>query len=199
MVDSSELARELTPVLQSLGLELYDVDVARAGRVATVRVLIDRDGGVDLDVVTRATEAITPVLDHGPLADALPGSYALEVSSPGLERPLRRPEHYRRAVGSKVSVKVRAGQAPAQRLRGTLVGVGDDSCEIALDDGGVARVAFDEIVQARTVFEWGTPPRPGRRTKTAKTAGKTTAKTTKAASGGRAETAAPMVKEAARR
>jgi len=83
------------PVLTPLGLELFDVQFTGSGRARTVRVVVDRDGGVDLDAITAASERIQPVLEH---LDAL-GPFALEVSSPGLERPLSRPEHFHRAVG----------------------------------------------------------------------------------------------------
>ena len=96
---SERLAAILEPVVRDLGLELYDVEVGGSNRARTLRVLVDRDGGVDLEAITSATEALAPVLDQNPdVAAALPGSYLLEVSSPGLERPLRTPAHFRRAL-----------------------------------------------------------------------------------------------------
>ena len=73
------------------------------------------------------------------------------MSSPGLERPLRRPEHFRRAVGSTISVKT-----PGRRVRGVVVGADDDSFTLALDDGTQERISYTDVAQARTVFEWGT-------------------------------------------
>ena len=109
------LASALVPELEPLGLELFDVQLTGSGRARVLQVLVDKDGGVDLEAITAATERISPVLDR---LDVVSGPFALEVSSPGLERPLRRPEHYRRAIGETVSVKVREGSADVRRVRG---------------------------------------------------------------------------------
>jgi ribosome maturation factor RimP len=148
-----DITQAVAPVLAALGCSLYDVEISGTGRGSVIRVLLDRDGGIDLDTVARASEEISRALDHAPGTGALRGPYALEVSSPGLERPLRRPEHFLGARGSTVSVKVRAGDAPARRFRGVIVSADEDECELALDDGTTERVALGDIVQARTVFE----------------------------------------------
>lgn len=167
---AESLAGAIEPVLASLDLELFDLELTGAGSARTLRVVVDRDGGVDLDAITAATDAISPVLDH--LADpALRGPYALEVSSPGLERPLRRPEHYRRALGATVSVKTRGTGGEARRLRGVLVEADDEGVAVE-SDGGTERVRYADVTQARTVFEWGQSPspapKPGKRGKGAK-------------------------------
>jgi len=152
----------ILPALAALELRLYDVEITGAGRGRVVRVLVDREGGVDLDAITRASEVVTPLLDAGRAGEALAGSFTLEVSSPGLERPLRRAEHFQGAIGEIVSVKSRDDAGVAHRVRGTVTTAGDDAVELTLDDGQVERIAFDAIVQARTVFEWGGPT-PGER------------------------------------
>jgi ribosome maturation factor RimP len=158
------IAAAIEPVLAAIGLELYDVDLGTSGRARTLRVTVDREGGVDIDTITTATERISPVLDA---QSGLAGPYALEVSSPGLERPLRRPEHFRRAVGEAVTVKTRGPEGAVVRLRGRLVDADDDS--VVLDTGeGLERVLYDDIVQARTVFEFGPAPRPSKSKKRAK-------------------------------
>jgi ribosome maturation factor RimP len=152
----------IEPLLAPLGLELFDVQFTGSGRARTVRVIVDRDGGVDLDAITAASERIQPALDS---LDEL-GPFALEVSSPGLERPLRRPEHFRRAVGETVSVKVRDADDVVRRLRGGLVAA--DERGVTVDAGGAhgsEHVDYDQIIQARTVFEWGAPRKPGKDTK----------------------------------
>ena len=104
-------------------------------------------------------------------------SDVLEVSSPGLERTLRRPEHFATAVGSLVSVKhLRDGETV--RDRGTIVAADDDGIELALEtsdnpdatdrDAPNPRIAYVDIVACRTVFEWGPAPRPGRGSKPGK-------------------------------
>lgn len=150
MRDVTVVVDAVEPVVAALGLELYDVEVSGTGRALVVRVLVDREGGIDLDTVGTAAEAISPVLDSEAVSRALPGAYALEVSSPGLERPLRRPEHYQRAVGTTISVKT-----PGRRIRGTVVEADDESFELALEDGTQERISYTDVAQARTVFEWG--------------------------------------------
>lgn len=146
----------VAPVVASLGLELFDVTLARSGRVPVLRVAVDRPGGVDLDAVAAATEALSPTLDH---AAAVPGPYTLEVTSPGLERRLRTPRHFAGAVGTAVSVKVREPGAGAERLRGVLVAADDDGIVVECD-GRDRRLGYGVVEQARTVFEWGPAPRP---------------------------------------
>jgi ribosome maturation factor RimP len=150
------------PVLDRLGLAVYDVQLA-GGRTPTLRVLVERDtgDGVDLDAITSATRALSSALDADPaLSTLLPGPYTLEVSSPGLERPLRTPAHFRRAVGSQVSIKARTASGGARR-RGVVVEADDQGVDV--DFGGAhERVPYDDIVQARTIFEWGAPPRDKR-------------------------------------
>lgn len=150
MRDAAAIVEAVEPVVAALGLELYDVEITGSGRATVVRVLVDREGGIDLDAVGAAAEAISPALDTERVTRALPGPYALEVSSPGLERPLRRPDHFRRAVGSTVSVKL-----PGRRVRGALVDADDDGILLVLDDGAQERVLYSEVAGARTVFEWG--------------------------------------------
>ncbi len=161
---SERLAAVLEPVVRDLGLELNDVEVGGSNRARTLRVLIDREGGVDLEAITSATEALAPVLDQNPdVAAALPGSYLLEVSSPGLERPLRTPAHFGRALGSTVSVKSRNSDGAVERRRAVLTAADDDGIELEIENGGAReRVAYDDIVASHTVFEWGPAPKPGK-------------------------------------
>ena len=162
---SERLAAILEPVVRDLGLELYDVEVGGSNRARTLRVLVDRDGGVDLEAITSATEALAPVLDQNPdVAAALPGSYLLEVSSPGLERPLRTPAHFGRALGSTVSVKSRNSDGAVERRRAVLTAADDDGIEIEID-GARERVEYADIVASHTVFEWGPAPKPGKSAK----------------------------------
>ena len=104
-----ELAALLNPVVEEIGLDLEDVAVTRVGHRAEVRVLVDRDGGVSLDDVAVVSQAISTVLDL-PAADAILGEqpYVLEVSSPGVDRPLVHPRQWRRATGRLVRVRPKA-------------------------------------------------------------------------------------------
>lgn len=157
---TAEAVRDaVAPVLTGLGIDLYDVEVAGAGAGGpgrTVRILVDREGGIDLDSVASATQAVTQVLDD---TGAVTGDYELEVSSPGVERPLKRPEHFRRALGDTVTVKHHTPDGP-RRTRGALVEAGDDSCTVEAD-GVQEKIEYHDITAAHTVFEWGPSPRPG--------------------------------------
>jgi ribosome maturation factor RimP len=167
-VSVAERVRDaVEPWLTSHDLQLYDVE--HAGGI--VRVLVDRDGdgGVDLDALAAATRAISSILDD---VDPVPGRYTLEVSTPGLERPLRTEAHFAGAVGSKVTVKVRTGEE--RRVAGTLTSSDDDGITVTTDGGDERRIAYADIEKARTVFEWGPAPKPGKSTsRTKKRAAKT--------------------------
>jgi len=156
MVDVDTIVQVLAPAVTDLGLDLYDVDITGSGRARILRVMVDREGGVDLEAIAAATQAVSPLLDAPPLDAVVPGPYALEVSSPGLERPLRTPAHYARAVGETVSVKTRAtDDHGARRVRGVVTAADGTGFELTLDDATVQRVAYDDVTQSHTVFEWG--------------------------------------------
>jgi ribosome maturation factor RimP len=159
---SERLAAVLEPVVRDLGLELYDVEIGGSNRSRTLRVLVDRDGGVDLDAITSVTEALAPILDRdAEVAKVLPGAYLLEVSSPGVERPLRTPAHFRRALGDTVSLKSRDAEGTITRRRAVLVAADDAGIEVEID-GARERVAYGDVVACHTVFEWGPAPKPGK-------------------------------------
>jgi ribosome maturation factor RimP len=141
------------PLLSATGLELYDVEVGPG----VVRVLVDRPGGADLDAITEATSAISSALDA---ADVIRGRYTLEVSSPGLERPLRRPEHYHHFIGSTVAVKTHPGVEGERRLEGELLTADDEGISLRTEAGEVHLLAYRDIQRARSVFYWGPAPKP---------------------------------------
>ena len=162
---AAERVRDLAaPLVEAESARLYDVE--HNGGV--LRVLVDADGGIGLDAITRLARAIGRELDEH---DPIPGRYTLEVSSPGLERRLRTPEHFRGAVGARVKVKTVGDFDGPRRVAGVLAGADDDGVEIreaAAGDGAEVsagadlRLGYDEIAWARTVFEWGPAPKPGR-------------------------------------
>jgi ribosome maturation factor RimP len=141
------------PILSAAGLELYDVELGPG----VVRVLVDRPGGVDLDAITTATTAISGALDA---TDVIRGRYTLEISSPGLERPLRRPDHYRHFIGSTVAVKTQPGVAGERRVEGELVSADDQAISVRTPAGEVRTLAYGDIQRARSVFQWGPAPKP---------------------------------------
>jgi ribosome maturation factor RimP len=156
-----ELLDLLESTLAPLGMELVDVEL----RSGTVRVIVDRTDGADLEAIAQATRAVSAVLDTH---DPMPGQrYTLEVSSPGIERPLRTPRHFARAVGETVTVRTTSGSQGERRVTGRVVSADRDGFVLEGDDlpDGGRRFSYAEVERARTVFEWGGKPRPsdGRR------------------------------------
>lgn len=156
-----DLRARLEAPLAELGLDLFDVVRTGKGRGTVVQVMVDRPGGVDLETVTEATRVVSPLLDEWPGIDS---AYTLEVSSPGLERPLRRPSHFASARGMTVTVRCRDEAGVARRIRGVLIGSDEEGCTVEVD-GAPHRIPFDSIEQARTVFEWGPADKPGKGSK----------------------------------
>ena len=146
------------PAVHALGLDLYDVELVGGGGARTLRVTVTRDGGVDLDAITAATKAVSTIVDD---AAVVRGSYLLEVSSPGIERTLRLPSHYEGAIGERVSVKFHTEKGP-RRVHGALTAVDAGDVVIATEGGDTETIPLRDITQARTVFEWGPKPRPGK-------------------------------------
>jgi ribosome maturation factor RimP len=148
----------VAPLVENQGLELVDVE-ANGG---LVRIYIDRPGGIDLDAITEATEVISRALDD---RDPMPGSYTLEVSSPGLERPLTTPAHFQRFVGSQVKVRVQARGEAERRLEGLLTAADEQGIAVETGAGTTERVTYRDIERARTTFDWGPGPKPGKAAK----------------------------------
>ena len=121
---------------------------------AQLTVFVDREGGINLDELGEATRDVSAALDD---IDPIPGRYTLSVSSPGLERRLRTPEHFARALGETVTVRIHAGTADVRRVTGTLQSADETGCTLVGPEvpEGELRVAYDQIERARTVFEWG--------------------------------------------
>lgn len=143
----------VAPLLEGRDLRLYDVEHTGA----TLRVLVDRPGGIDIDVLAQVTRELSSALDD---VEPVPGRYTLEVSSPGLERPLRRPEHFTAAIGAEVRVKTHPTVEGDRRVEGELVEADDEGIAVQAE-GGLRRLRHDEIERARTVFDWGpSGPRP---------------------------------------
>jgi ribosome maturation factor RimP len=152
--NKNDLAEALSPVLEARGLDLVDVEL----HGAQLTVFVDRAGGIGLDELGDATRDVSAALDD---IDPLPGRYTLSVSSPGLERRLRNPAHFARAVGETVTIRIDAGTADVRRITGTLESADETGCTLVGPEvpDGEMRIAYDQIERARTVFEWGPEPR----------------------------------------
>lgn len=154
----------IVPILSELGLRLYDLEYTGGN----LRVLIDRDGGVDLGGLTDATRRISNALDE---ADIISSAYTLEVSSPGLERTLRTPEHFAGAVGELVKLKTRPNTDGDRRVEGRLVASDEATVTVRSEDDDTERVvALTDIDRARTHFVGDAAPKPGKGSRPGKVA-----------------------------
>ena len=150
-----EKVRQLAaPLAAQEGLELVDVEIGGGHGRQTLRLFIDKPGGVSLDECSSVSRALSTALD---VEDPIQGTYDLEVSSPGLDRPLRTPEHFQQYAGNKVRVKT-FGPVPECENRKTFVGIlrGYEDGTVVLDvDGKVFRVPSTQVSKANIepVFE----------------------------------------------
>jgi len=151
---TDDLVEALSPLFGARGLDLVDVEL----HGSELTIFVDREGGVDLDTLGEATRAVSDTLDE---LDPLPGRYTLSVSSPGLERRLRTPAHFGRAIGEAVTVRIHGGTSDVRRVRGTIESADGSGFTLVGPDlpEGSLRVAYDEVERARTIFEWGPQPK----------------------------------------
>jgi ribosome maturation factor RimP len=117
-VSAASLTELLAPIVETTGADLEHIDVSKAGKRSVVRVIVDRDGGVSMDDVADVSRLVSDALDALDEADphALGPSYVLEVSSPGVDRPLTEARHWRRNVGRRVTVALHQGATVTGRL-----------------------------------------------------------------------------------
>ncbi|MFF4879074.1 ribosome maturation factor RimP [Micromonospora sp. NPDC000668] len=161
----NRLRAVIEPVVNGVGYDLEDLSVSRAGRRHVVRVIVDADGGIDLDAVADVSRAVSAALDAAEETggDIVAGEYQLEVSSPGVDRPLTLPRHWRRNVSRLVKVTVRgAAVLPDQRgeqptgdrqVTGRVVGADDEGVQLETDDGR-ASWAYAQLGPGRVQVEF---------------------------------------------
>ncbi len=142
------------PILQSHGLELVEAVCVGQGPRTVIRVFIDKPGGITLTDCEQAHRSLSPALD---VIDPFPHAYTLEVSSPGLDRPLRGAQDYRRLIGQPVNLKLREPIQAQWRLIGTVVDVEDRAVTLAVQQKKATetvRIEFDQIALARRKVEF---------------------------------------------
>ncbi len=149
----------LEPYARAEGIELDDLEVHGGGRSRIVRVTVDAEGGVDVDRIADLSRGMSRILDE---ADPFDGSYTLEVGSPGLERSLRRPAHYRKSVGREVKITTTDVVDGETRHHG-VVGAADEHA-VTIRVGEADRtIPYGVVGKARTVFRWEQGAKPGRK------------------------------------
>ncbi len=156
---AADCARQIAePLARTLGLEVVEVEYGREGPRMVLRIFIDKSGGVGLEDCTALSHALGPALDVEGFPPGDPtGGYSLEVSSPGLERPLRKPADFRRFAGKKAQVKTFAklelpGLPGRRTFGGTLLGCDDERVEL-LVDGARCAIPLSAIAKAHLVLE----------------------------------------------
>jgi ribosome maturation factor RimP len=151
-----QVSRIAQPILDSMGLELVEIEFARMGRDSVLRLFIDREGGVTLDDCAGLSHDLSAVLD---VEDFITVNYSLEVSSPGLDRPLKKVQDYERYKGRLVKIRTYdpvpddAGNKRKTFL-GTLEGLEDGAVRIKLKEGQTASIPLDRVAKANLEFEF---------------------------------------------
>lgn len=153
----TELWKITETYLAAEHLDLDDLEVLGKGRARTVKVTIDGEG-LDLDRIADVSRGLSRLYD----AEYDPeGSYQLEVTSPGLERALKRPRHFEKSIGREVALKGRDPEGKVETHRGVLIGADEAGATVEVD-GSEFRYPYDAVISARTVFRWESAPKPGR-------------------------------------
>jgi ribosome maturation factor RimP len=146
--DPESLENFLRPIVEQFGCDLEATEVTPGGgRGRMLRVLVDRDGGISLDDIAEVTRAISKALDTDDVMGD--GAYMLEVSSPGVDRPLTLPRHWRRNVKRLVTVTLKAGGKMTGRIKST----SDEAAELDVD-GAVQTLAYAEVEKAKIQIEF---------------------------------------------
>ncbi|WP_103649099.1 ribosome maturation factor RimP [Campylobacter concisus] len=135
----------LDKLVRECGVELYDSEITNENGRAIFRVYITKNGGISLDDCEKVSRMLSPIFDVTP---PISGDYNLEVSSPGLERKLSKPSHFKASVGELVKV-----QTEADKFRGRLVKADEENIAVENEEG-IFEVNISEIKKAKTYLEW---------------------------------------------
>lgn len=145
MADIEHLEAALSPVVTDHGMELVDLEFRAERSGWVLRLYVDRQGGVGVDDCARVSRECSVVLDAEEL---IKRSFRLEVSSPGIERRLRKPTHFEQQVGERVQIKMRKPVGGRKRVTGELIEVRDDGVTVVSADGETIHVTFENVKQA---------------------------------------------------
>lgn len=139
----------VTPIIEENGFELVDVEYVKEGADYYLRVYADKEGGINIDDCVLISRALEEKLDA---ADRLKDAYILEVSSPGLTRPLKKEKDFKRSIGKLVEIKLYRAQAGKKEFTGVLVGYSDTTVTIESEDSTAVELNRDDISMIRLAF-----------------------------------------------
>ena len=140
----------INPILEGTPYELVGVVCAGGTRHATVRIYIDKPGGITIEEIAKLSRQISVVFDvHEPIT----GAYKLEVSSPGLDRQLFTPLHFQQQIGKLISLKTRMMQENRQNFKGILQDANETQVRLTLEDGVQVTFAYEDIDKAKVEYE----------------------------------------------
>ncbi len=140
----------ITSKVSELGYELYDVEYAKEGKDYYLRVFIDKSNGIDLNDCEKVSDGINELLDD---ADYIKEQYFLEVSSPGIERILRKDKHFKDNIGNTVEVKLFKSINKEKSIVGNLKEFNEESIKIENENGQI-QIDRKNIAQIKTVYNW---------------------------------------------
>lgn len=140
----------LEPKINELGYELYDVEYAKEGKNYFLRIFIDKEDGIDLDDCEKVNDAIMDLLDE---ADYIKEQYFLEVSSPGIERVLKKPKHLDSAMGEAIEVKLYKQVDKQKDIEGILTGYDEENITMTYENDEIS-VPRSNIAQIKTKYNW---------------------------------------------
>ena len=147
----ANITQLLTPAVEAQGVSLYDLEFLKEGNDRILRLYIDKDTGIDLEDCERVSRAAEAVLDEH---DPIPTSYYLEVSSPGVERKLSRPEHFARYIGHKIALRLYGPVDGRRKFIGHLTKYENGNLSLTDEDGQERQFEQTQISACRlVVFE----------------------------------------------
>jgi ribosome maturation factor RimP len=148
---ASRVAELIEPSVTALGYELVGVEYLPQGKHSILRVYIDREEGIRVEDCEQASRQISGVLD---VEDPISGQFLLEVSSPGLDRPLFKAEHYERFSGEKAEIRLRTPRQGQRKFSGRLAGVENDCVLLDMENGEQVDLPINDIERAHLKPEW---------------------------------------------
>ena len=153
------------PIAAELGLEVLDIELAGDDGRRLLRIYLDSpdaERSVSVADCSKVSRQLGDVLEAN---EAVAGRYMLEVSSPGVNRPLRKPEHFERVVGGRIKAKLSSADGSKRTLLGKLISLDGNVAHLETDEGGDEQFTLDEVQRANFEFEFEEASRPGQRSK----------------------------------